>query len=145
MGCVTPRWFTKSVLLCIIVCAIIKLTKIRTRPARTSLLVFLLEESNAKKTRHTVQAPGLRKACSLRHQVLRGACSAAHPGREDNTGERVRHALAERVPGISSCESTVRSVPEGRTVRQGDRCRPYRAAPGRFRALLGQEQLAAAL
>lgn len=145
MGCVTPRWFTKSVLLCIIVCAIIMLTKIRTRPARTSLLVFLLEESNAKKTRHTVQAPGLRKACSLRHQVLRGACSTAHPGREDNTGERVRHALAERVPGISSCESTVRSVPEGRTVRQGDRCRPYRAAPGRSRAFLGQEQLAAAL
>lgn len=109
------------------------------------MLVFLLEESNAEKTRHTVQAPGLRKACSLRHQVLRGACSVAYPGREDNTGERVRHALAERVTDISSCESTVRSVSEGRTVRQGDRCRPYRAAPGRFRALLGQEQLAAAL
>ena len=94
------------------------------------MLVFLLEESNAKKTRHTVQAPGLRKARSSRQQVLRGACSAAHPGREDNTGERVRHALAEGVPGISSCESTVRSVPAGRKVRQGDGCRPYRTARG---------------
>ena len=40
MGYVTPRWFTKSVLLCIIVCAIIKLTKIRTRPARDFLAGF---------------------------------------------------------------------------------------------------------
>lgn len=109
------------------------------------MLVFLLEESNAKKTRHTVQAPGLRKARPLRHEVLRGAQLPAHPGREDNTGERVRHQMAKGVPGISSCESTVRSVPAGRTVRQGDGCRPYRAAPGRSTALLGQEQLAATL
>ena len=106
-------------------------------PAGTALLVFLLEEINAEKTRHTVQAPGLRTSCSLRYQVLRGACSAALPGRKDNTRERVWHALAERVPGIPSCESTVRSVPAGRKVRQGDGCRPHRAAPGRSRNLLG--------
>lgn len=94
------------------------------------MLVFLLGERDAEKTRHTVQAPGLRTSCSLRYQVLRGACSAAYPGRKNNTRERIRHALAERVPGIPSCESTVRSVPAGRKVRQGDGCRPHCATPG---------------
>ena len=81
------------------------MTKIRTEPAGTALLVFLLEESNAEKTRHTVQAPpGLRHGLCFPYGYPK-YCEEHAPlhsrGRKDNTRERVWHALAERVPGHS--------------------------------------------
>lgn len=103
-----------------------------------TLLVFLLGGGrDALPSGHAVQAPGLRKACTLRQQVLRGARAASRTGTEDNSRERIQHALAEGVESISSGESAVHSLQSTWKIRQSYGCRPHRAAPGRSKAVLG--------